>query len=178
MKPSRRQDRGKVARGGAAKRKFPSRAATLLAERGLVTPSMKVLDYGCGHGMDADTFHWDGYDPATRDVPVEAEAYDVVTCINVLSAVSDAHRALVLHGIGAALKPEGKAYVAVPRNLPKGGKVSGYARRPQTNVYLKHGEVVWEEAGKLVIYALTREHVLAEAARFQKDTIGGRTGPR
>jgi hypothetical protein len=47
-------DRQKRAWGGAIKRTQPSRASTIIAP--LVVG--KVLDFGCGHGFDADHFKW------------------------------------------------------------------------------------------------------------------------
>jgi hypothetical protein len=46
--------------GTALKRTSPSRAAVLLVSRGLVRG--RTLDYGCGFGLDADTFGWDADD--------------------------------------------------------------------------------------------------------------------
>ena len=56
-----RQDKGKVARGGASKRKYPSKAVTYIHENKLDIG--RVLDFGCGFGLDAKTFGWESFDP-------------------------------------------------------------------------------------------------------------------
>ena len=52
-----RIDRGKVARGGAPVRNFPSRGSTYLVDNKLI-PRGRTLDYGSGHGLDAETHGW------------------------------------------------------------------------------------------------------------------------
>jgi len=95
-----RIDRSKRALGGAIKRSTPSRAATILVERGLVIG--RTLDYGCGYGLDAATFGWDAYDPYYR--PAEpAGSYDTIVCTLVLNALSRNNRAKVLARIQALL---------------------------------------------------------------------------
>ena len=156
---SRRIDRGKVARGGASKRTVPSLGATWLHENGL--DQGKVLDFGCGYGMDADTFGWDKYDPhyfSESALESMNEMYDTVVCTYVLSAVSRKVAESILNDIFSVLKPaEGIAYFVVPRNLPKEGKLSGYARRPQSNVIMKGDGVstVHMVEKKFEIYAAT-----------------------
>jgi len=95
-----RIDRGKRGLAGAIKRRTPSRAATILVERGLVIG--RALDYGCGYGLDAATFGWDAYDPYYR--PAEpAGPYDTIVCTLVLNALSRSNRAKVLARIHALL---------------------------------------------------------------------------
>ncbi len=115
-----RIDRGKRALGGAIKRSTPSRAATILVERGLVVG--RALDYGCGYGLDAATFGWDAYDPYYR--PAEpAGSYDTLVCTLVLNALSRNNRAKVLAHIQALLVEDGRAYLGVARDLPYTGKL-------------------------------------------------------
>ena len=130
-----RIDRGKVARGGASKRTVPSRGATWLHERGLDSGS--VLDFGCGYGMDADTFGWNKYDPyyGLHEFD-DQQQYDTIVCTYVLSAVSETVAESIVERIFKHLKEGGTVYFVVPRNLPKEGKLSGYSRRPQSNVIL------------------------------------------
>jgi hypothetical protein len=95
-----RIDRGKRALGGAIKRSTPSRAATILVERGLVTG--RALDYGCGYALDAATFGWDAYDPYYRPAK-PAGPYDTIVCTLVLNALSRNNRTKVLARIQALL---------------------------------------------------------------------------
>ena len=53
--------------GGAIRRETVSKTARFLAEHGLLRG--RVLDYGCGFGLDADHFGWEAYDPV---LPPEA----------------------------------------------------------------------------------------------------------
>src|SRR4051794_40328497 len=52
-----RIDRSKRALGTAIRRDKPSQAAKVLVGLGRITG--RVLDYGCGHGFDADHFGWE-----------------------------------------------------------------------------------------------------------------------
>lgn len=137
---SSRVDRGKVARGGASQRKTPSLGGAWIASQDLAVGS--VLDFGCGYGLDADTFGWDKYDPyyfpTTIDIKEAVGQYDTVVCTYVISAVSESVAESIVEEILTILKkPEGIAYFIVPRNLPKEGKLSGYSRRPQSNVVMR-----------------------------------------
>jgi len=149
-----RIDRGKVARGGASKRTVPSKGANWLHEHGL--DSGRVLDFGCGYGMDADTFGWNKYDPYYGPHELdEQQQYDTIVCTYVLSAVSETVAESIVEHIFKRLKEGGTAYFVVPRNLPKGGKLSGYSRRPQSNVILsgKGVKSVHEVEKEFEIYA-------------------------
>jgi SAM-dependent methyltransferase len=145
-----RIDRSKRSLGTALKRRAPSRAAALLVGRGLVLG--RVLDYGCGHGFDAGHFGWDGYDPYYR--PTEpAGPYDTVVCTLVLNTLSRRNRARVLDCIRALLADDGRAYLAVARNIPPEGKL-GVNHCPQSYVVLTL-PVVFEDAN-LAIYAMAK----------------------
>jgi len=149
MSKNTRIDRGKVARGGAPKRKFPSRAATFIHENGLDIG--RVLDYGCGYGLDADTFGWEKFDPYYCDSIIKGQ-FDTIICINVLSAISPLHESLIIEKIQKLLKKGAKAYLCVPRNLPIEGKLSGYNRRPQRYIILNYPSI--EKNDNFEIYLL------------------------
>jgi SAM-dependent methyltransferase len=133
MKKSR-TDKGKVSRGGATVRKYPSHGSSWLVENNFING--RVLDYGCGYGLDAKTHNWDSYDPYYNATILEGQ-YDTIVCTNVLSAVSRITRSEIIDSVKDLLKPNGKAFFVVPRNLPINGKLSGYNRRPQNNVFLE-----------------------------------------
>lgn len=115
-----RIDRSKRALGGAVKRTKPSRAATIIIEQKLAVG--RVLDYGCGYGLDADTHGWDAYDPYYR--PAEpVPPYDTIVCISVLNALSRNNRSKVIGRIRELLTDTGRAYLAVARDLPRTGKL-------------------------------------------------------
>lgn len=151
MTKSKRIDKGKVARAGASKRKFPSKPATFIHQMGL--DKGRVLDYGSGYGLDAETFSWESFDPYYNDIKLNG-LFDTIICINVISAVSAVNETIIINSIIDLLKPNGKAYLSVPRNLPKEGKLSGYNRRPQRWVTLNYPSI--EQNSKFEIYLLEK----------------------
>ncbi len=154
-----RIDRSKRAWGGAVKRTQPSRAATLLMEQKRATG--RVLDYGCGYGLDAKTYGWEAYDPYY--CPCELEPpYDTIVCISVLNALSRNNRAKVLARISELLADTGRAYLAVTRDLPRAGKL-GVNHSLQNYVVLTLPSIYHDR--RLEIYEMTR------AAKFQDKTV-------
>jgi hypothetical protein len=144
-----RIDRSKRALGGAIKRTSPSYAATILVARGLATG--RVLDFGCGYGLDAATFGWDAYDPYYQpSAPVGP--YDTIVCTLVLNALSRNNRAKVLAQIAALLAEDGHAYLGVARDLPRQGKL-GMHHSLQHYVVLSLPSVFADK--RLEIYDLT-----------------------
>lgn len=144
-----RIDRQKRALGGAVKRTKPSRAAEILVQQKLARG--RVLDYGCGHGFDAKHFGWDSYDPFYR--PAEPVGpYDSIVCIHVLNALTRNNRAKVLERIRGLLADDGRAYLAVRRDLPVTGKL-GIHHSLQNYVVLTLLSVYSDD--KLEIYVMT-----------------------
>lgn len=95
---------------------FPAR---ILKERKLLKG--KILDFGCGVGKDVEVlkdqdFDIVGYDPHYfPDFP--EEKYDTIICFYVLNVLMPESQAEVLMNISHLLKPEGKAYFAVRRDI-------------------------------------------------------------
>ena len=85
MYMNKRINRVKVSLGGAIKRKNPSKASLLYNKLNLING--RVLDYGCGYGLDAKVNKWESYDPYYNDIKLDG-LYDTIVCTNVLSAVS------------------------------------------------------------------------------------------
>ena len=163
-----RIDRQKRALGHAIRRTSPSRTAQFLVDHDLIRG--RVIDYGCGHGFDADHFGWASYDPFYRpDLP--DGLFDTVVCTNVLSALSRLNRAKVLDAIDAILEPEGVAYLGVPRSLPVTGRLgTGHTLQNYVQLTLP---VVHEDA-KFAVYRLekgasfkdrTKDHMSRRDAR-------------
>lgn len=111
--------------GGAPRRTALSKTARLLVERGLARG--RVLDYGCGHGFDADTLGWDAFDPYYRANPPEG-SYDTIVVNRVVEVLTRRQRHALLEAVGALLADGGTAYLSVARNVPVGGK-AGPRRR-------------------------------------------------
>jgi ATP adenylyltransferase len=154
-----RIDKGKRALGGAIKRTKPSHAATTLVARGLVRG--RVLDYGCGHGLDAATFGWDAYDPYYRPAD-PAGPYDTIVCTLVLNALSRRNRTLVLGRVRELLADDGQAFFAVARDLPVTGKL-GMHHSMQNYVVLTL-PVVYEDE-RIAIYRLTPADAFEDRTR-------------
>lgn len=134
--------------GGAARRQHVSFAAQWLTERRLIQG--RVLDYGCGHGYDADHFGWTGFDPYYRQIEVTG-CFDTILCNHVLNMLTRASRHDVLATIKSLLAPAGNAWLIVPRDLPIEGRV-GLRRRIQNHVVFTLPTVL--ESSQVAIYSL------------------------
>jgi SAM-dependent methyltransferase len=154
-----RIDRLKRSVGTAVQRSSPSRAARLLVERGLAHG--RVLDYGCGFGLDAETFGWEAYDPVSH--PREPIGpYDTIVCTLVLNVLSRNNRAKVVQRIQELLAPDGRAYLGVARNLPETGKL-GVRHCIQNSVVLSL-PIVHQDA-ELAIYELRTHDTVVDRTR-------------
>ncbi len=95
---------------------FPAR---IMLERNLLLGS--ILDYGCGLGSDVQLLKEKGknivgYDPYYfPQKPVEK--YDTIICFYVLNVLMQEEQSDVIMEISALLKPNGKAYFAVRRDI-------------------------------------------------------------
>lgn len=81
----------------------------------------KVLDFGCGIGKDVEFlkikgFDIDGYDPFYFP-SFPTEKYDTILCFYVLNVLLPEEQAEVLMNVSNLLKPNGKAYFAVRRDI-------------------------------------------------------------
>ena len=138
---------------------MPSRSAQVLVARGLARG--RVLDFGCGFGLDAETFGWDGYDPLYRPRDPTGP-YDTIVCTLVLNVLSRGNRAKALRRIQDLLAPNGRAYLAVARNIPCTGKL-GVRHCVQSYVVLLL-RVVHEDAD-LAIYELRKDDIVDDRTR-------------
>jgi 2-polyprenyl-3-methyl-5-hydroxy-6-metoxy-1,4-benzoquinol methylase len=105
----------------AAKRKRPSAPMRWLIENGhvkLAHRKGRILDYGCGRGTDADWYGFHAWDPAWRPA-VPKGTFDAITCIYVLNVLPKVVEGPILKNIRGLLKPGGRAYVAVRRDVPR-----------------------------------------------------------
>ena len=134
--------------GGAVKRQSASVAAQWLVDHDLVRG--RVLDFGCGHGFDADHFGWDGYDPYYRQVQLIG-TYQTIICNHVLNMLTRESRLLALSRIGGLLADDGVAWLIVPRNIPTRGKI-GLRKRIQNYVLLDLPSVFIDD--KMEIYKM------------------------
>jgi hypothetical protein len=117
----------------AIKRKKPSAPAGWLFNAGILNLTNKALDYGCGHGFDADYYSMDKYDPHFFPEP-PARKYNVITCTYVLNTVTKAQEYHVLRNIKRLLTRGGSAYITVRRDIK--GTIATKAKTYQRNVTL------------------------------------------
>jgi diadenosine tetraphosphate (Ap4A) HIT family hydrolase len=107
----------------AKERNSISFPAKILLQQNLIKG--KVLDFGCGFGSDVDFLskrYIDivGFDPYYfKEYPTEK--YDTILCFYVLNVLHQEEQAGVLMQISNLLKPNGKAYFAVRRDLVSEG---------------------------------------------------------
>jgi len=134
-----RIDRSKRALGGAIKRSKPSAAAAIIVSRG-------------------------SYDPYYRPALPEGQ-FDTIVCISVVSALSRTNRARVLGRVQELLTEDGKAYVAVPRDLPKTGKLGinhslqNYVVLTLPSIYADDSLEIYEMVKHAEFRDKTKDHV-------------------
>ncbi len=97
--------------------------ARIALERGWLIG--KVLDFGCGFGKDVEVLAEKGiavtgYDPHYFPQFPEAQ-FDTILCFYVLNVLMPEEQAAVLMEVSQLLKPGGKAYFAVRRDLQQEG---------------------------------------------------------
>jgi diadenosine tetraphosphate (Ap4A) HIT family hydrolase len=95
---------------------YPAR--TLLNQKKIIG---KILDFGCGVGKDVEIlinkgFDIVGYDPHYFPT-FTTEKYDTILCFYVLNVLLPEEQAEVLMNVSNLLKPNGKAYFAVRRDI-------------------------------------------------------------
>ena len=82
----------------------------------------RTLDYGCGKGFDADVLQCSKYDPHfSPELP--KGKFDTIICNYVLNVIeSEVVRLHTLEQIRLLLKPQGKAYITVRRDIKQDTK--------------------------------------------------------
>lgn len=99
---------------------FPSR---WLMKNGLLKG--KVLDFGCGFGKDVEVLRSKGMDVTAYDRHYAPEypdgQFDTIICIYVLNVLLPEEQAMVLMQVSRLLKPTGRAFFAVRRDVEKEG---------------------------------------------------------
>ncbi|AFZ03136.1 bifunctional class I SAM-dependent methyltransferase/HIT family protein [Calothrix sp. PCC 6303] len=96
----------------------------------------EILDFGCGFGNDVKLlqkkgFKINGYDPHYfPDYP--ENKFDTIVCCYVLNVLFTEQQSNVLMAISHLLKPGGKAYYAVRRDIKKEGFREHYVHKKPT----------------------------------------------
>ena len=138
----------------AISRKGPSAPLLSLEKMGLING--EVLDYGCGRGADGKYLSSKGistdlYDPFWSPISLKSSKYDTVLCTYVLNVLEKNKEDELVSNILKHLKPNGKAYLSVRRDIKKEGKTS---RGFQRNVFLDF-PVLKERRNNYCIYELS-----------------------
>jgi diadenosine tetraphosphate (Ap4A) HIT family hydrolase len=105
----------------------------------------EILDFGCGFGYDTDELKKHGYDIVGYDnhyrLDYPIKQYDTIICNYVLNVLEPIDQAEVLMSVSELLKPSGKAYFAVRRDLKSEGFRMHYIHKQptyQSNVILPY----------------------------------------
>ncbi|NDP21180.1 MAG: HIT domain-containing protein [Paludibacter sp.] len=81
----------------------------------------KVLDFGCGIGKDVELLKYKGFDIIGYDPfyfpELPTNKFDTIFCFYVLNVLLPEEQAEVLMNVSNLLKPNGKAYFAVRRDI-------------------------------------------------------------
>ena len=107
----------------AKERDTPSLPIRMLNERKLLQG--RVLDYGCGYGQDIRFLRARGFDPHGYD-PYHSPAlptgtFDTIICFYVLNVLFPDEQTDVVMNVSQLLKPTGRAYFAVRRDITRDG---------------------------------------------------------
>ena len=134
----------------AKERETLSFPAKLLLNKSLLLGD--VLDFGCGFGKDVELLKAKGLDVIGYDkyyfpkFPVKK--FDTIICFYVLNVLMPEEQATVLIEISQLLKPTGKAYFAVRRDLQhEGFRMHKIHQKPtyQCNVVLNYKSILKNE---------------------------------
>ncbi|MBW4574237.1 MAG: HIT domain-containing protein [Aphanothece sp. CMT-3BRIN-NPC111] len=118
----------------AIERVYLSFPARFLFDKSLLEG--KLLDFGCGFGNDVKlleqkNFDIKGYDPYYFP-QYPNDKFDTIICLYVLNVLFPEEQANVLMEVSHLLKPGGKAYYAVRRDIKKEGFREHYIHKKQT----------------------------------------------
>jgi 2-polyprenyl-3-methyl-5-hydroxy-6-metoxy-1,4-benzoquinol methylase len=115
----------------------------------------KMLDYGCGRGLDADTFGMEKYDPFYfKCDDFSSNEFDTITsnyCLNVIEDFKEREYAVnqMLHW----LKPGGNLYISVRADKHN---LKGYTKRGNWQGYIVLGNELLMSTNAFDLYHLTK----------------------
>ena len=141
----------------AKERETLSFPAKLLMNKNLLVGD--VLDFGCGFGKDVELLNAKGLNVVGYDKhyfpKYPTKKFDTIICFYVLNVLMQEEQALVLMEISQLLKPTGKAYFAVRRDLIyEGFRTHKIHQKPtyQCNVVLNYKSIFKNENCELYEY--------------------------
>ncbi len=152
-------------------RKTPSLPVRILHERKLLKGN--ILDFGCGLGKDLEfllfnNYNATGFDPFYKP-QYPNQKFDTIICFYVLNVLLPEEQTLVLMQISELLKPTGKAYFAVRRDIKSNGFLYNpkkEAKTYQCNVILRYTSIFKNENMEIYEYQhyKTLNNLLTESA--------------
>lgn len=130
----------------AKERQCPSLPAKVLFERKLLNGDM--LDFGCGFAKDVEyltdrKISITGYDPYYKN-EYPKKKFDTIMCNYVLNVLLPEEQTNVMMAVSELLKPGGKAYFTVRRDIKRNGFIFNSkhnARTYQCNVILPYKSI-------------------------------------
>lgn len=133
-KPARKRNPETGEGGTAIVRGGPSGPVRFLEKRGFIRSP--VLDFGSGHGEDAEWLRSKGYtvreyDPNFEGVDkMPTGTYNTVLVTYVLNVLPKAQEKKIVRQVNARLRPNGTAFFAVRGDVKKAGKTAKGYQRP------------------------------------------------
>jgi diadenosine tetraphosphate (Ap4A) HIT family hydrolase len=119
----------------------------------------KILDFGCGLGNDVKLLRQKGFDITGYDPyyfpQYPADKFDTIICFYVLNVLFPEEQANVLMAVAHLLKPGGKAYFTVRRDIKKEGFREHYVHKKPTyqcNVKLPFSSILLDERREIYQY--------------------------
>lgn len=131
--------------------------AKLILRKGLLKGD--ILDFGCGFGKDVEVLKDNGLNITGYDKhyfpTYPTEKFDTIICFYVLNVLLPEEQARVLMEVSSLLKPTGKAYFAVRRDIVyEGYRTHKIHQLPtyQCNVILPYGSVFKNDSCEIYEY--------------------------
>lgn len=137
----------------AISRKSPSAPMKWLKDMGLLTG--KMLDYGCGRGLDADTFGMEKYDPFWfKCDDFSVSEFDTITCNYVLNVIEDPiERSMAILQMQRWVKPTGNIYISVRADKQN---LNGYTKRGTWQGYIVLGNKLIHSCSAFDLYQVAK----------------------
>lgn len=146
----------------AIARTKPSAPAKWLHDQGLIQG--RALDYGCGRGMDADTYGMERYDPFYSP-KCPRGSFDTILCTFVLNVINNQRsRDLVVDDITKKLKSNGVAYITVRTDK---SSLKGKTKSGTWQGLIKLDLPVIHRGSGYTIYQVERRYQHVEALQIQ-----------
>ena len=134
-----------------------SMPARMIEQQGFIKG--RVLDFGCGFGKDVEElkakgYEIEGYDPHYfSNYP--KEKFDTILCFYVLNVLLPEQQAQVMMQVSNLLKPSGKAYFSVRRDITQDGYRNHFKHQKPTyqcNVILPFKSIFKNENTEIYEY--------------------------